>query len=319
MKKYPILLCALICLTATVVQAHDPTAIFEANQEPQYKITLERGVDGHGYPTKVWLESMRGRVSAEELARIRKTPKDPTAAELAWKTLISDRLVTWENKIPDLALPFVGVVIPPRISIVTGTVGSLDAYMSHKYETTIFFNISVLLREYGDATSEKNRDRIDRFFAHEFTHVLHFRWQKNNPYTTDTHLTRALKTCLVEGIGHLRSISKKWHDGNDGLTPHASETLTILEPIFVRRLTALCTATDAEASELTADLAMGRFDRKWGALTVALWLADETRDDERKLRKWVKLGPKGIVTLAMKHLPEKLAVELKEGLESSGH
>ncbi|MGZ5446409.1 MAG: hypothetical protein ACXWLY_31205 [Thermoanaerobaculia bacterium] len=57
------------------------------------------------------------------------------------------------------------------------------------------------------------------------------------------------------------------------------------------------------------DLSTGRFDRKWGALPVALWL----EADEDAIRELVLAGPEGIWSLAERHLPERLRAALREG------
>jgi hypothetical protein len=118
--------------------------------------------------------------------------------------------------------------------------------------------------------------------------------------------------CLAEGLGNYRSLSDKWVSENGQLTSHAEATLLRLQPIFVQRLSALTKASEDEAAVLTADLSNGAFDQKWGALTVALWLAMEAKGDDRNLQKWVDAGPTGVLILAKKYLPE----ELKAGLPS---
>jgi hypothetical protein len=61
-----------------------------------------------------------------------------------------------------------------------------------------------------------------------------------------------------------------------------------------------------------ADLASGPFDRKWGALPVALWLADEQARDPEALRRFVVAGPDGVWALAGRHLSPELAAALNE-------
>jgi hypothetical protein len=100
------------------------------------------------------------------------------------------------------------------------------------------------------------------------------------------------------------------------LTPHAREVLARLEPIFVERLSALPYANEKDIPNLMQGLSMGPFDRKWGALTVALWLAQEAAGDDRNLQKWVEAGPTGVLSLAEKYLPEELRrkISKKAGL-----
>ena len=74
-------------------------------------------------------------------------------------------------------------------------------------------------------------------------------------------------------------------------------------------------ASDEEAAILMKGLSMGPFSKKWGALTVALWLVKEAKGNDEKLIKWVDLGPQGIITLANNHLPEYLKVKLNDKLK----
>ncbi|HJO92742.1 MAG TPA: hypothetical protein QF753_05020 [Victivallales bacterium] len=47
------------------------------------------------------------------------------------------------------------------------------------------------------------------------------------------------------------------------------------------------------------------FTKKWGAVTVALWLRLETKGNNKKLTPWIEKGPEGILLLAQKYLPPK--------------
>ena len=78
----------------------------------------------------------------------------------------------------------------------------------------------------------------------------------------------------------------------------------------MQRLAALQRATAQVAVPLLKGLSMGPFDQKWGALTVALWLAQEAKGDEHNLQKWVEAGLSGVLILAQKYLPENLKREL---------
>lgn len=75
---------------------------------------------------------------------------------------------------------------------------------------------------------------------------------------------------------------------------------------FVERLSALEHATEDEAAVLMEGRSSGPFDQKWGALTVALRLAQEAERDDRRLQRWVDAGPEGVLGLARLYLPEDL-------------
>jgi len=281
----------------------------------KYQITFERGVDESGNPTKIWIDVVQDQFSKEEHDQFINTKKILSESEIEWVNLIQSKLLYWEKQFEYIAIPFSDIKIPDKISVVAGNTGNDDAFVFKKIETKIFFNLSVLAVEYGDAETQENRDRIDRLFAHEFTHLLHYQWFKKNPYKLTTPLKKALKKCLVEGIAHYRSISDKWRDKNGHITDYAEKTLTLLEPVFVQKLAAINKASVNEAEELMQDLSKGRFDKKWGALTVALWFVKESAGDDKKLIKWIDSGPDGILILAFNHLPVTLKDNLISNLE----
>lgn len=126
----------------------------------------------------------------------------------------------------------------------------------------------------------------------------------------DTPFEAALWACLTEGVGNYRSLSRKWVTKSGELTPHAETVLARLQPVFVERLAALRHADDAEAPALLRGLSMGPFQEKWGALTVALWLAQEAKGNDANLQKWVAAGPAGVLRLAEKYLPEELQTRI---------
>ncbi|MEW6735662.1 MAG: hypothetical protein AB1489_30505, partial [Acidobacteriota bacterium] len=176
-------------------------------------------------------------------------------------------------------------------------------------DNTICIDLAVSLRNYGEADIKENRERLIRILNHEYTHLLHKAWFKENPIDLKTPLDRALKDCLVEGFGNYRSLSSKWINEQGILTEEAKLTLKELQPIFVERLSKLQFADSKEEETLKQGLSRGQFNKKWGALCVALWLAQEANGNELNLAKWIKLGPKGIISLANKYLPDELKVK----------
>lgn len=279
------------------------------------QITFERGVDGSGALAAVWVEQLKIGLTPEQFDHLMTMQKQFTPAEAEWVALIKSKIPEWETRTREIIPPYKGLDIPRKISVVAGNVGYDDAFMAVGLDTTIFFNVSKLVSGAGRATTAANSDRIDRYFDHEFTHLLQRPWFKKHPYPLTTHVEEALKGAYKEGFGTFRSISSKWVDGDGQITVHAEAKLTELETVFVQRLIALKTATDSEALTLMKDLSWGRFDQKWGALTVALWLVKETRGDDAKLISWVALGPDGILALADKNLPEELKAQLQAGLK----
>jgi hypothetical protein len=219
-----------------------------------------------------------------------------TDAQRAWATLIRSRVTQWESEIPALATHYAPVPAPDLATIVIGDGGGQDAFTHDA--TTIGFDVARLQAEYGDATLAENACRIDRFFRHEYTHLLQKAWLREHPYAAGTPLRAALLGMWTEGLGNYYSLSEKWR----------GVTNAEIEPTMVARLAALACASDDDAAKLMADLSMGRFDRKWGALPVALWLAAEPG----AMRELVLAGPDGIWSLAERHLPDGSRAILRE-------
>ena len=234
---------------------------------------------------------------------IRKLPgPDAPSAESSWGALIRARATQWEAGIPALAANYAPVAAPEIATIVIGNGGGQDAFTHDP--TTIGFDVARLQAEYGDATLPENTARIDRFFRHEYTHLLQKAWLREHPYDANTSQRRALLGLWTEGLGNYYSLSEKWRGTSESATRARAE----LEPRLVARLAALACASDTEATTLMADLSMGRFDRKWGALPVALWLAA----DPNAIRTLVLAGPDGIWSLAEQHLADDSQAILRE-------
>lgn len=273
------------------------------------QITLKYGVNESGYVTDDWIEfDSNGELLAKD--KLSKNEKKLTIKEKEWADLITSRIKLWETQLDEIAVPYATTEIPRKVSVVIGNRGFMDAFAHPtKYPSKMFFNLSVFVKSYGSGKDAKNKNRIDRFFAHEYTHLLQYRWKIKNPYELTNHVERALNGSYKEGFGHFRSISNKWKDNNGHITEHAEKTLKSLEVVFVERMVLLKNATDDEADVLMKGLSMGPFNKKWGALTVALWLVKEAEGNDENLIKWVDLGPKGIIALANNHLTKDLKVK----------
>lgn len=268
-------------------------------------ISIESGVEEHGDLKQKWIEALLTWGDVNVLPpEVYEGAHPLTTAESEWVHLIMNREEKWVSMIDSLRIPFADTRPPSSVHIILGNSGGQDAFTFS--DSTIGFDVQRLLELYGPASEGQNADRIDRFFAHEFTHLMHKSWRKENTVNLETPLDRALWDCLVEGLGNYRSLSSKWVSENGTLTEHALATLDRLQIVFVNRLTALENATEEESAALMNGLSMGPFDQKWGALTVALWLARFAKGDEYKLQRWVESGPEGILTLAEMNLPAEL-------------
>jgi hypothetical protein len=279
-----------------------------ATRSPRLRVVS--GLTPTGEATAEWRAILRRRLSDSAYAAVADLRKPLTAAELAWSDLIRSRLAAWEREIPPLAVPFAPVPPPPAVTIVLGNRGAHDAFTHDS--VTIGHDLSALQREYGDASDPGNRERIDRFFRHEFTHLMQKAWRPTHPYAMDTPLRLALAEMWAEGLGNYYSLAGSWRSVDGVPSERTTNTLAILEPRVVARLAALACATPERARVLTADLSWGRFDRKWGAVAPALWLELEAGRPDSAFRRLVMEGPDGIWSLAERHLSPDLGATLRE-------
>ena len=273
------------------------------------EISLILGIHDNGQVKPEWVDAIRGWYGINPLPPDVFHDEHPlTSEESAWYHLIQHKIKSWSLAMDSLQIPFAGIAPPQSVYIVLGNVGGQDAFTYS--DSTIGFDLSRLAEIYGAGSSTENENRIDRFFAHEFTHLMHKAWRKKNPVDLTSPLDVALWDCLVEGIGNYRSLSAKWVDAHGILTSHAHTVLGRLQVTFAERIAALENASEEEAAELMEGLSMGRFDQKWGALTVALWLAMDAKGSEEQLQQWINAGPEGVLRLAHKYLPKHLKQSL---------
>jgi len=274
------------------------------------RLEVVAGTNADGTMTEAWRAVLRHRgvdaVDATLSAVKRETPE-----ERAWYALIDTRRAAdWEALVAEVAAPYAPAVPPPAVAIVLGNRGAEDA-MTIGPER-IAFDLSKLQSNYGDAGTPDNRARIDRFFRHEFNHVMQKAWLAAHPAKLDTPLRRAAAEMWTEGLGNRESLSPKWVATDGTLTGHARKTLGTLTPVMVERLQALRSATDAQAATLLRDLSNGPFERKWGALPVALWLAEDAAQDPQAVRRFVQGGPDGVWRFLRAHLPAEATAGLPE-------
>jgi len=287
----------------SVAQAQD-----ERNRPMNVPVSAVLEVEADGSVTDAWIVAIGVWHDDDSLQNVLRDQHPLTDGEAGWASLILGRTSTWSQVTDSLQLPF-GVTAPPKaVHIALGNVGGQDAFTFS--DTTIGFDLRMLHALYGAASDEENGNRIDRFFAHEFTHLMHRSWRKAQEVVLTSALDRALWECLVEGLGNYRSLSGRWIDSDGALTPRALDVLGRLERVFTDRIAELEHATLSESEALMEGISSGAFDQKWGALTVALWLSQEAKGDDRRLRKWIDAGPQGVLALARKYLPEDLRARI---------
>lgn len=267
-------------------------------------------MDQSGRATNQWLAMIRKRLADEEYQAVAPLKRALTPEERAWAELIRSRVGAWEKEIPALAANFHPVPPPAGVLIVTGNRGAEDAFTHDP--TTIGFDLAALQANYGDAGLAANAERVNRFFRHEYVHLLQKAWLAVHPWTGHTPMEEALIEIWTEGQGNFYSLSERWQTVNGARSEAAARALAELEPRFVARMSALACATPNHARALMADLSWGRFDQKWGALTAALWLEKDQAGSPDVLRNFVLAGPAGVWDLAGRHLPAPLALVLQE-------
>jgi hypothetical protein len=268
------------------------------------------GTTETGHATEQWLAMLHKRLPRDRYEAIAPLRKPWTAEEKAWAGLIRSRAAAWERMIPALAELFPRIPSPGEALIVLGNRGAEDAFTHDA--TTIGFDLAALQATYGNAQLPENTERVDRFFRHEFVHLLQKVWLQRHPWVMDSPLRAALAEIWAEGLGNYQSLSARWRSTDGRRSEAAVNALSNLEPRFVARLAGLACATPEKAEALLADLSWGPFDRKWGALTAALWLEAEPEAPPDALRRFVVAGPGGVWDLAGRHLPEALGAVLRE-------
>jgi len=282
---------------------------------PPTRLEVRFEVAESGAPGALWLELLARRLSEGALAAASAERRPATAADRAWLARIRSRAPAWEGRVAELALPFEPVAIPPRVRVVLGNRGGEDAWTAD--EATIAFDVARLEREYGSADEPENLARIDRFFAHEFTHLLQKAWLKAHPQPAGSPFALAELEMWKEGLGNWYSLSGRWRSTPDGPPAAAREALARLAPLLVERMTALACAGEEDSARLRADLSNGPFRRKWGALPVALWLEADVSRSPAALRDFVQGGVASVAALARRHLPAELAAGLERARVAS--
>lgn len=282
-------------------------ALGAATPPPSLELWIEVG--GDGAPGPLWMEMLGRRLAPEELAQAAELRRPLTDDQRAWADAIRARLRFWTERMAPLAEPFEPVSLPEEVRLVLGNRGGDDAF-NHD-PTTIGFDLERLAELYGDAAKEENRTRLDRFFDHEYSHLLQKAWLSAHPQPMATPFELALVEMWTEGFGNYRSMSERWRATTGTYSRPARGALDRLEPILVERLAALACARPEQAAPLVADLSRGPFDRKWGALPVALWLDAEAGIAAEAPRRFVQEGVAALTALALRRLPPELGVRLQ--------
>jgi hypothetical protein len=304
--------CALLALSAFGLGASGLRASLAVAGEGQ-QLDVVLAIDPKGRPTRPWLDVIRDRVSADELAEIAATARPLMRDEQGWADLIGRIAPVWFAGVARLNAPFRSVKPPARTQIVLGHGGGDDAFGAPP--DTMAFDLSALVKAYADHDEAARETLMSRLFSHEYTHLLAVPYLDSIGWTEAWAAVRpyryALRVLYNEGLGNLRSVESdaRWTMPSGKPTDRAREALARLTPILAQRLQALAAdpAPDV-AKDLLRNISQGPFAGKWGALPIALWLAADTSFQPERIARWVEAGPPGTLRLAAAHADPAYAV-----------
>lgn len=280
-----------------------------ACRSPLPRLELEVCVLEDGRATPTWTEGIAvalGREAAEAHERA-SHPLTPEAR--AWLGVLEASLPGAAVRAGELARAL--EVEPIDAVVAAGNRGSSDGF--GWVPDSIGINVEAFHEAYG-APDDGALDRMTRIVAHEYIHLLSYAFYPDHRDHRRTPIDRALWTMFFEGIGDFVSVSARWLPAADGsYSATSAATLERLEPVMVERLEALLDATEEEERELRKNICMGKFDRKWGSLPVALWLHTEAmlHGEAEVLHRALRLGPRGVLPLALRHAAPELRPRLE--------
>lgn len=274
-------------------------------------ITLLLSITGHakqtqsvsteiknGIPTELWLSAISNRNTKNELKKISSLKKPLSSNELKWKNALQDALPIFESNKQKVNSLFPKVSPPKSIKILLGNQGGNDAF-TYKKEY-ICLDLSEWVQYYG-TPKNTDLDRVSRILLHEYAHLVTKAWLEKYPQQADSLYSKALFEMFYEGIGNYFSLSRKWIDNEFNLSPRSKKTLNKLVPVLKNKMQQIALHKHSNSTELLNGLSSGKFDEKWGALPVALWLTQERKISKKTLIDRVQEGPKGIDKLIEKY------------------
>jgi len=257
------------------------------------RLEVVLAVDSTGRPTRPWLDAIRDRVPADELAEITATARPLTPDEQGWADMIGRVAPVWFAGVERLNAPFRYVTPPARPQVILGHGGGDDAFGTPP--DVMAFDLSALVTAYADRDEAARETLMPRLLSHEYTHLLAIpflnhlgwteAWAEARPYRW------ALRVLYNEGLGNMRSIEgdARWTTPSGQPTDRAREALARLTPILAERLQALAADPAPNvAKDLLRNISQGPFAGKWGALPIALWLAADTGFRPARIANWVE-------------------------------
>lgn len=249
-----------------------------------------------------WLKALKSRLPAQKVDSISRITKEVTKEEAGWKKVIESKTGRWNAFRDSLGVPFNNIHLTDTVYILTGYGGDDDGFTYGLQ--TVCFDLTALQREYGNAVLPENDNRLDRLFAHEYTHLLHKAWAVKAKYEFKTFRDSILWECLYEGMGMYRSLNARWLPVKGSLPEITKTTLNELYPVFSNRINTIQSGKSLSNDEKIAlhrNLSRGPVNKKWGAFPVGIWLALEANGNDKNLAYLIDLGPEAVLYLSKKY------------------
>ena len=298
-KKYPLL--TFFTFLLFVATAQKSIALHSS------KTIIVKTAFDSGFLSAEWKQALVTRMSRQKIDSFAAILRSLTPEEIEWKQLIFSKAVHWNAFRDSLAIPFNDLYLADTVFVLIGFLGQDDGF-TWKYNT-VCLDITALNRVYGNAETTENNDRIDRLFAHEYTHLLHKTWAAKYKYQPVSFKDEILWECWYEGMGMYRSLTQKWKPVNGILPAETKQALEELYPVFAEKTRMIEThtlLTEDEKVNLQKGLSRGPVNKKWGAFPVAIWLLMEADWKDKNLVSWMSKGPGAVLLLAKKYLPADL-------------
>jgi hypothetical protein len=268
------------------------------------RISVTVAIDRHGRPTPQWIDLIKDRIDANELAGVRMSPRALSGDDTQWVALIRQGAPEWLKDVGQLDAAFRPVPAPPAVlSVVIGAEGGDDAFWTAP--DIIAFDLSALGNAYGTSDPAGRPAQINRLLSREYTrlrlnaYLAGVGWSPERA-AKDPYLA-ALRGLYVQGLATLRGIegNPRWIAPDGTPTAEAKKILAELQPVMIERLKGLLANRSPQTSSAwLREMTQGPLDRRWGALPMALWLASDTNYDAGRIATWIEGNPDGILQLA---------------------
>jgi hypothetical protein len=259
----------------------------------------------NGRVNSAWLQALQTRQPVSYIDSLSSLQRELNEAEKEWYVLIQSRFGEWQSFPDSLQVLFPTVQLPDTIQVWLGFLGNDDGYT---YQSNVVcLDITAFHRAYGDADNVENLARVDRIFAHEYTHLLQKAWMREQGWYPRSFADSIAWECWYEGIGMYRSLHPRWQPVDGKLPEISQELLHKLEPRFRAYWikSQESNLSEAEKVAIRRNLSRGKVTEKWGAMTIALWLSLEATKGSDRLQQLIQMGPDMIKELEKLYLTKK--------------